>query len=112
MKRRTRTTQRRSRKQASKPNQVLAHINAIKKLIAVDEAGIDNWGDDLAKEEANIVTEGTGMSLTEDEEQNEMAMDNWPTPASDGDAWAMNASQRKLVAKRLMKMAKALLRED
>lgn len=107
---RKRTTQRRSRKQASKSKKVLAHVNAIKKLLAADETGIDNWGDELAREEAKIVTEGTGMNLTEDEEQNEMAMDNWPTPVSDSDAWAMDASQRELVAKKLIKMAKALLK--
>lgn len=104
---RNRTTQRR---EASIDEQLKSHIAAIHKLVANDDPSIKSWGDELAREEAKIVDEGTGLGLTENEDQNALAMDNWPT---DADNMKMVASsKRELIAKRLIKMATILLKED
>ena len=90
-----------------RPRSLAAEIDALTKRFAVDESGIENWGDELANEEAKIVDEGTGLHLTENEHQNELAMDNWPTDADN-----MSTVAKQKIAKRLLKMAKVLLRED
>jgi hypothetical protein len=101
-------TKRRRRPTASRD--LLAEITDMEKRLAVDETGIENWGDELANEEAKIVDKGTEFGLTENEHQNELAMDNWPT---DADNMSMVASRRnrEIIAKRLIKMANALLED-
>jgi hypothetical protein len=100
---RNRTTQRRK---PTASRSLRAEIHALEQRLAVDETGIEDWGDELATEEARIVDEGTGMSLTENEDQNALEMDNWPT---DGDG--MTASEKEKVASRLLKMAQFLLKD-
>jgi hypothetical protein len=103
--RRNRRTQRRiSRRKPTASRSLLAEINALEARLAVDETQIDNWGDELAREESKIVDEGSGSWMEEEEDQNELAMDNW----DDAD---MTASEKEMVAERLVKMANYLLGE-
>jgi hypothetical protein len=94
-------------KGSSASRSLRAEIHALEQRLAVDEAEIDSWGDELAREESAIVDEGTGMNLVENEHQNELAMDNWPSDENN-----MTASQREMVATKLLKMARYLLSQD
>jgi hypothetical protein len=106
---------RRGSRRPSGRRSLVAEIEALEKRLAADQEQIDQWGDELAQEESAIVDEGTGMDLVENEHQNELAMDNWPSDADNmkwPDGSSMSASEREMVAMRLLKMANILLSSD
>jgi hypothetical protein len=80
-----------------KARSVMAEIERLEAILAVDEEGLKQEADELADEEVDIAEESTGEVVSETEDQNEMAMENWPV------------DDRQAVASRLLKMAKLLL---
>jgi len=95
---RDRNTRRRRRSTKS----VVAEIRDVERLLEADEdQQLEEWTDELEKEEVAIVNEGTEEKVSEGgEDQNEKAQDNWPTTA------------RMNVAKRLVRIAKEISGND
>jgi len=79
---------------------LLAHIDELEKSIeADDDAKIDGWADDLAKEEQGIAEESTGEKVKDEGDQNAKAEKNWP----------VSAAEKKIVARRLVRLANKIL---
>jgi len=95
---RDRMTERRAR---TKDDSVLAQVERLEAIMAdAADKKLESEADQLAKEEVKIVEEGTDVNVSESGDQNDKAMDNWPVTA------------REAVAARLLRMARALLKED
>ena len=79
---------------------IAAELDKLEHLV---NAGADedlvNEAQALADEEVDIVKDETDESVSENVEQNERAQDNWP----------MNASEREVLAGRLVTIAKRLM---
>lgn len=90
----------RRKRTTSRGRSVEAEIERLEAILAADEKQIEDWGDELAEEESKVVQEGMEKPVpAEVEDQNEQAMENWPVEA------------REKVARRLLRMANALLAE-
>ena len=94
---RNRMTRRRVRKPTARS--VMAEIERLEAVLAVDDAELESDADAIAKEEADIAEDSTGYSVDMGEDQNDKAMDNWPVAG------------REAVASRLLRMAALLLEE-
>ena len=83
---------------ASKAAAILASIEEMeKKLIADESAELLSDAKKIGDEEAEIAEESTGISVSEVQDQNERANDNWPIEA------------REAVASRLVTLAKRIM---
>jgi hypothetical protein len=79
---------------------VLAEIEQLEARIAGMDEELEAEADAIAEEEKDIAEESTGYSVDDEGDQNEKSMDNWPV------------ADREAVAKRLVKMANALLESE
>jgi len=78
---------------------LMAEIAEVEKRIeAVEDQELETWTDELEAEEVDIAEESTDVTVDVGVDQNDKAMDNWPV------------ADREAVAKRLLKMARVLLK--
>ena len=98
---RERTTTRRRSRGPMASKDIMAEIEQLERQLEADaDTELEKETDAIVKEEVKIVNEGSPVKVTEPEDQNEMAMDNWPV------------ENREAVASRLLKLASALLGSD
>ena len=80
--------------------EIIAEIEKLEKLIHADmDQELVSDAQALADEEVDIVEDSAEEPISEDVQQNERAMDNWPA----------TASEREDFARRLVAMAKKLM---
>lgn len=90
---------RKRRRRTHNAKSVMAEIDELERqLDASDDSELEQWAEELGKEEASIAERSTGISVEESMDQNERAEKNWPVQAK--------------TAARLLKLASELLDDE
>ncbi len=86
---------------------ILAEIEGLEKILSAQEVEdaqdreLEQEADSIADEERAIAEESTDVPVKDEGDQNEKSMDNWP----------LTSAERERIARRLVVMAKVLMRD-
>ena len=96
-------------RRSSSAKGLFGEIERLERMIQADaDAELESEANSTAKEDMKVVQEGPGEPVKDQGDQNAKAENNWPT----GVPQDMTASQRERLARRLVRLAKAILDDE